>query len=117
MLIGSGFFLNLFSQNQNLPYISHEAKRTSYFFILELETEADATNLETYLASFNRKVESVKVDFSTQMCTVSFNEFTDDDIEQLIFQAGFKGIKRKELPPVGFKYVYLMDETWKLIEL
>lgn len=106
-----------FTQVNIGPQFNVERTREAIFFIEDLSTVDDAATLKKYLEKFEGKIEMVNIDLSTQMCILEVLSIDNQNLEELIFQAGFKGFPKTELPPVGFKYVYNPDGTWKLKEL
>lgn len=108
----------VFSQiNPSPQFNNDERTREAIFFIVDLKLYEDAQKLDNYLMSFEGKIVTVNIDLSTQMCVMDVKDIDNINLEELIFQAGFKGIVRPSLPPTGFKYVYNPDGTWKLKEI
>lgn len=108
----------VFSQvNISPQYNNEERTREAIFFITNLENNEDVEKLDNYLSSFDGKISTVNIDLATQMCVMDVKNIDDINLEELIFQAGYKGLIKSSIPPLGFKYVYNADGTWKLKEL
>ncbi len=99
------------------PINNQERTRDVYFFIIDLDNASEVAIIENHLSRYDKKIVSYSVDVTTQMCTLSVKEAQNEDLKEVIFQSGFKGILKTELPPSGFKYVYNPDGSWKLKEI
>lgn len=106
------------AQVVNIPVFNNTNKtREAIFFIYELNSSNDVQTLDNYLSTFEGKIESIQIDLVTQMCILEVKSIDNENLEQIIFQAGFKSFLKSELPPAGYKYVYNEDGTWKLKEI
>lgn len=107
-----------FSQVNITPQFNNDERtREAIFFIVDLKLSEDAQKLDDFLMSFDGKVVSVNIDLPSQMCVMDVKNIDNENLEEIIYQAGFKGILKSSIPPAGFKYVYNPDGTWKLKEI
>lgn len=91
--------------------------RTVYFFIDQLDTQSEKTDLINFLNQFEGKIDGINIDVATQMAVLEVQNITDQDVIEVILQAGFVAYEKDGLPPAGYKYVYNTDGTWKLKQL
>lgn len=113
IFISTGILFGVSAQTQFSSQPDTKTRKV-HFFIFGLELPNDADTLIERLQQFPDNILEISVDLPTQMCSLVVKEAKDDYLERIIFYLGFKALKKEELPPNGFKYVFNPDGTWKL---